>query len=386
MKYFSVVWAALFRRRSRAILTILSIAAAFLLFGLLDTVRSSFAVGNSADGAGRLISASRMSMQQPLPASLAGQMKTVPGVVDVASANWFGGVYQQPENQVVAVAVSPNYIDLYPEIVLPAAQRSVYEKTRTGAVVGAELARQYGWKVGDRIPLQSTLFAPKSGGNAWSFQISGIFHSKDPRQGGWDRMMLFHWDYFDEMNAFGPGTVHWYVIRVADPARADSVAHAIDRLSENSDHETKTQSEQSFQASFVKQMVNIGLIVTSIMGAVFFTLLLLTGNMMMQAIRERTSELAVMKTLGFTSRRLMAMVIGESVLLMLIGGSIGMGLVTLIAPKLAGASRGLMAHTGVGIEAWGVGLLLMLAIGVLVGLLPGMRAMRLNIVDALAEH
>ena len=386
MTYFGLVWAALFRHKVRTIFTLLSIATAFVLFGLLDTVRASFSTGTSADGAGRLISSSRMSMQQPLPAALASRIKAVPGVVDVASANWFGGFYQEPKNQVIAVAVSSNYVDLYPEIVLPAGQRSDYERTRTGAIVGVDLARQHGWKIGDRIPLQSTLFAPKSGGNAWTFEITGIFHSKDPRQGAWDRILLFHWDYFDEMNAFGPDTVHWYVVRVGDPNHADSVARAINALSENSDHETTTQSEQSYQASLVKQMVDIGLIVTSIMGAVFFTLLLLTGNMMMQAIRERTSELAVMKTIGFTSHRLMAMVIGESVLLLLIGGSIGMGLVTLIAPKLAEASRGLMSQHGVGIEAWGVGLLLMLVIGVLIGLLPGLRALRLNIIDALSGH
>jgi putative ABC transport system permease protein len=386
MSYLGLIWASLFRRKLRVILTIISIAAAFLLYGLLDTVRDAFSTGNSADGAGRLISASSMSVQQPLPIALKARIEAIPGISGVAAANWFGGIYQDTSNQVVAAAVTPEYIDLYSEIALDPQQRAVHEKTRDGAIVGVDLAREHGWKVGDRVPLQSTLFAPKTGDRAWTFVITGIFHSKDPRQGGLNNMFLFHWDYFDEMNAVGPGTAHWYVVRVADPDKADSVARAIDESTSNSDHETKTQTEQAFQAAFVKQMVNIGLIVTSIMGAVFFTLLLLTGNAMMQAIRQRTSELAVMKTIGFTNGSLMAMVVAEAVLLLLIGGSIGMALVTVIAPKMAAASRGLMSQDGVGAEAWIGALLLMVGIGVLVGLLPGLRAMRLNIIDALTRR
>jgi putative ABC transport system permease protein len=386
MSYFALIWASLFRRKLRTVLTIVSIAAAFLLFGLLDTVRVAFSTGNSADGAGRLISTSSLSIQQPLPIALKDRIARVPGVAGVAAANWFGGIYREPGNQVVSVAVTPEYIDLYPEIVLDPQQRAVYGKTRDGAVVGVDLAREHGWNVGDRIPLQSTFFAPKTGERAWTFVITGIFHSKDPRQGGWNDMFLFHWDYFDEMNAVGPGTAHWYVVRVADPAKADQVAHAIDGMTRNSDHETRTQAEQAFQAAFVKQMVNIGLIVTSIMGAVFFTLVLLTGNAMMQAIRQRTAELAVMKTIGFTNGSLMRMIVAESVLLLLIGGCAGMGLVAVIAPKMAAASRGLMSQNGLGAGAWGSALLLMLAIGVLVGLLPGLRAMRLNIISALGRH
>ncbi|MBN6104931.1 FtsX-like permease family protein [Xanthomonas sp. CFBP 8703] len=386
MSYFGLIWSSLFRRKLRTTFTIVSIAAAFLLFGLLDTVRVAFSTGKNADGAGRLISTSAMSMQQPLPIALKNRIGAIPGVAGVSAANWFGGIYQDPKNQVTSVAVSPEYVGLYPEIVLDSGQSAEYDKTRNGAIVGVNLARRYGWKIGDRIPLQSTLFAPKTGERAWQFVITGIFHSKDPRRGGWDDMFLFHWDYFDEMNAVGPGTSHWYVVKVADPANADRVARAIDQVTSNSDHETKTQSEQAFQAAFVKQMVNIGLIVTSIMGAVFFTLILLTGNTMMQAVRQRTSELAVMKTLGFTNGRLMAMVIAEAVILLLIGGGIGMLLVTVIAPKIAASSRGLMSQNGVGMEAWGSAVALMLLIGILVGFLPGLRAMRLNIIDALGRR
>jgi putative ABC transport system permease protein len=385
MKYLHLIWAALFRRKTRTILTLVSIIAAFLLFGLLDSVRVAFTAGNSVDGAGRLIVNSRMSMQQPLPESLGALYSKVPGVTGVATANWFGGVYQDPKNQVISFAVSPSYLDLYPELVLPADQRAMWDRTRTGAIVGAALARKFGWKIGDKIPLQSTIFPSKaSGGNTWTFDITGIFHAKDQRSAGREQMLMFHWKYFDENNAFGSGTVHWYVVKVANPDHADAVAKAIDALSTNSDHETKAQTEQAFQASFIKQLVNIGLIVMSIMGAVFFTLLLLTGNTMMQAVRERTSELAVLKTLGFSNRSVQAMVLAESVLLLLLGGVLGLGLVSVIVPSIGAASGGMIPVHGVSTNTWVLGLSLMLAIGVIVGWMPAWRAMRLNIVDALS--
>jgi len=181
MKYLHLIWAALFRRKSRTFLTLVSIIAAFVLFGLLDSVRVAFTAGNDVAGAGRLIVNSKMSMQQPLPESLGARIATVPGVAAVASANWFGGVYQDPKNQVVSFAVSPNYFDLYPELNLPADQRAIWDKTRTGAVVGAALAKRFGWKIGDKIPLQSTIFPSKASGNqTWTFDIVGIFHARDP--------------------------------------------------------------------------------------------------------------------------------------------------------------------------------------------------------------
>jgi len=385
MKYLHLIWAALFRRKTRTVLTLVSIIAAFVLFGLLNAVRMAFNAGDSVDGAGRLIVNSRMSMQQPLPESLGARIAAVPGVGAVASANWFGGVYQDPRNQVISFAVSPQYIDLYPEIVLPAPQRDAWERTRTGAIVGAALAKKYGWKVGDKIPLQSTIFPSKaSGGNTWTFDITGIFHAKSEQDAGREQLLLFHWKYFDENNAFGAGTVHWYVAKVADPQHADAVATAIDAISANSDHETRAQTEQAFQASFLKQLVNIGLIVVSIMGAVFFTLLLLTGNTMMQAVRERTSELAVLKTIGFSSRAVQAMVLAESVLLLVLGGVIGLAVVSLIVPGIDAASGGMLPVHDVGASTWALGLGLMLAIGLVVGWIPAWRAMRLNIVDALS--
>jgi putative ABC transport system permease protein len=385
MKYFHLIWAALFRRKSRTFLTLVSIVAAFVLFGMLDSVRLAFTAGDSVAGAGRLIVNSKMSMQQPLPESLGARIAAVPGVAAVASSNWFGGVYQDPKNQVISFAVSPDYFDLYPELTLPAEQRAAWDRTRTGAVVGAALAKRFGWKIGDKIPLQSTIFPSKASGNStWTFDIVGIFHAKDPRDAGREQMMMFHWKYFDENNAFGSGTVHWYVVKVRDPAQSDAVAKAIDAVSANSDHETKAQTEQAFQASFIKQLVNIGLIVSAIMGAVFFTLLLLTGNTMMQAVRERTSELAVLKTIGFSSGSVLAMVLAEGVLMLLLGGVVGLALVSAIVPALSAASGGMLPVHAMAGSTWLAGVLLMVLIGVVVGLPPAWRAMRLNIVDALS--
>ena len=386
MKYLHLIWAALFRRKARTILTLVSIAAAFLLFGMLDAVRTSFdQAGQSANGAERLQTGSKLSFIQTLPQSLQAQIAQVPGVAAVTYANWFGGAYQDPHNQVFSFAVAPNYLDLYPEAELDPAARKKFDATRTGAVVGEALARRFHWKVGDKVPLQSTIFPNREGSKNWSFDIVGIMHAKDKKSGGfYDQMFLLHWKYFDETTPYNRGTVGWYVSRVSDVNQADRVAKAIDAISANSDHETRTQTEQAATANWMKQLADIGLIVGSIMGAVFFTLLLLSGNTMMQAVRERTSELAVLKTIGFSSRSVLAMVLAESVLLLLLGGVLGLGLATALVPMLSARSGGMLNLPGVGAGSWTLGVVLMVAIGLLVGALPALRAMRLNIVDALA--
>ena len=385
MKYLHLIWAALFRRKTRTILTLVSIIAAFLLFGLLDAVRISFEqAGQSAVGAERLQTGSRLSFIQTLPLSLESRIAAVDGVEAVTYANWFGGAYQDPHNQIFSFAVAPNYIDMYPEIAISPEQRKAFDTTPNGAVVGAVLAQKYGWKIGDKIPLQSTIFPNKEGSKNWSFDLVGILHSTDEKNSWYDQMFLLHWKKFDETTPYNRGTVGWYVTRVADANQADRVAKAIDALSANSDHETKTQTEQAAMASWMKQVADIGLIVTSIMGAVFFTLLLLTGNTMMQAVRERTSELAVLKTIGFSNASVLALVLAESVLLLLLGGLIGIGLVAILAPAITANSNGMLNLPAVGPSSWLLGVALMLAIGLVIGALPALRAMRLNIVDALA--
>jgi len=386
MKYLHLVWASLFRRKTRTLLTLVSIIAAFLLFGLLDAVRTSFnQAGQSANGAQRLQTGSKLSFIQTLPQSLEVQIAAVPGVKTVTYANWFGGAYQDPHNQVFSFAVAPNYLDVYPEIVVGAAERKAFAETRTGALVGERLAQKYKWKVGDKIPMQSTIFPDKEGSKNWSFDVVGILHSSDKKSGGFfDQMFLLNWKYFDETTPYNRGQAGWYVTRVADVSQADRVAKAIDAISANSDHETRTQTEQAATASWMKQLADMGLIVGSIMGAVFFTLLLLSGNTMMQAVRERTSELAVLKTIGFSNLSVLAMVLAESVLLLLLGGVAGLGLASLLIPVVTAGSGGTLNLPVVGADSWVLGLALMAGIGLLVGSLPAWSAMRLNIVDALA--
>ncbi len=388
MKYLHLIWASLFRRKTRTILTLVSIVAAFLLFGLLDAVRTSFTqAGQSANGAQRLQTGSKLSFIQLLPQSLEARLEQVPGVKTVTYANWFGGAYQDPHNQVFSFAVAPNYLDVYPEMSVSAADRKAFADTRTGVLIGEGLATRFHWKVGDRIPMQSTIFPDKSGSKNWVFDVSGIIHSTDKRASGFfDQMLLLHWTYFDDTTPYNRGAVGWYVTRVADVNQADRVAKAIDALSANSDHETRTLTEQAATASWMKQFADIGLIVSSIMGAVFFTLMLLSGNTMMQAVRERTGELAVLKTIGFSNTSVLAMVLAESMLLLVLGGVVGIGLAGLFIPVISQGSNGMLSLPPVGASSWALGIALMLAIGALVGALPAWSAMRLNIVDALARR
>jgi putative ABC transport system permease protein len=385
MKYLHLILSALLRRKTRTVFTLLSVLAAFLLFGLLDSVRSAFAnASNDVAGVDRLITVSKISFTLSLPKSLLERIGALPGVTQVSYANWFGGIYQDPKNFFANEAVAQNFLDLFPEWQLSAAERAAFRNTRTGAVVGERLAKKFNWKLGDKIPLQATIFPQKNGSNNWTFDLVGIFHEIDPKQRDQEDVLFFNWDYFDEARAFGNGSVGWYQTRVADRNAAGRVAQAIDALSENSDHESKTQTEQAFNASFVSQFADVGLIVAAIMGAVFFTLVLLTGNTMAQAVRERIPELAILKTIGFSNRSVLALVLTESVVLIVLGGTVGLLLAQVAVDALSSSLGGMLPMSSVGREIWLRGLALMALIGLLVGALPARRGMRLRIVDALA--
>ncbi len=383
MKYLHLIWAALFRSKTRTSLTLLSVVTAFLLFGMLDSVRVAFNAGTNVAGYDRLIVASRLSITQMLPYSLTSQIEATPGVKKSVYAAWFGGYYRDPKDFFPNFSVGPNFFDLYPEYEISPAQLKAFADTRDGAVVGESLAKQHGWKIGDTIPLQATIF-PTKGGNAWPLKLVGTFKVKDQKRRGEEKQLVFNWKYFDEANDFVKSRVGWYIIKLDDPSKGTQVARAIDAISENSDHETKTQTEQAFNQAFVKQFADIGLIVTAIMAAVFFTLLLLTGNTMAQAVRERIPELAVLKTIGFSNRSVLWLVLAESMLLVVLGGLIGLGIAGLLIAGVSAASGGMIQLDTVPAETWAIGIGLMLAIGLVVGLLPALRAMRLNIVDALA--
>ena len=386
MKYFHLIWAALFRRKTRTMLTLFSVMAAFLLFGLLDSVRVAFTGGGgSVTGADRMTVTSRFSIIQGLPMSLASQIEAVPGVKTLTWSNWFGGYYQEPKNRMVNIAIGDNFFQVFPELILSPEQHKAFDDTRTGAIVGETMAKRFNWKIGDKVPIAGAIFPNKATGEtSWSFDLVGIFHIADEKQRGGEQQMFFHWKYFDEANSFGSGEAGWYTVKLAEGAKPDEVAKAIDALSANSDHETKTQTEAAFAQSFLKQVGDIGLIVSAIMVAVFFTLLLLTGNTMAQAVRERTSELATLKTIGFTDRSVLGLVFGEAVLLILFGGLLGLGLAALLLPGISKGTGGALPFQSIGASTWAIGIALMVLIGFLVGVLPALRAMRLKIVDALA--
>lgn len=387
MGYLTLFASGLLRKKGRMALTLLSIITAFVLFGFLDGVRTIFTQGISTAGLSRLVVASKFSIIQSLPYSQRAQIERVKGVESVCANVWFGGIYQDPKNFFATIATTPRqYLDMYPEVVLPPAQKKAFLSTRTGAIIGEPLAKRFHFKIGDKIPLTSTIWPDKSNKTTWTFNLVGIFHARNEEGERYENQMLFHYKYLDEGRLYGNGTVSWYTVKIADPARSGRIAQTIDKLFANSDSETKTQSAKEFNLSFAKQIGNTGLIVSGIMGAVFFTILLLTGNTMSQGVRERIPEFGVMKTLGFPNGTVLAMVMLESLAMMLIGGISGLGAAAALMPAITSHFPLDIPHLHVTAGSWLLGLGIMIVIGAAVGLQPALRAMRLRIVDALAER
>jgi putative ABC transport system permease protein len=383
MKFFPLVWAALWRKRPRTIYTMASIVVAFLLFGLLQAVNVAFNRGVEVAGADRLVTAGKYTFTEILPAAYNQRILSIPGVRRVAMASWFGGIYKDERNFFPRLPVDhTTYLDVYPEIIVDPKAREALNNTRTGALVGRGLAEKYGWKIGDRIPIQATIWPRKGGGNTWEFDLVGFMDGKDDAARAQTEFFLFRHDYFDEARQFGQGLVGWYVVQVKDPAESARVAAAIDKEFANSPKETRTDSEKAFNQAFVKQMGDIGLIISSIIGAVFFTLLFLTGNTMMQSVRERIPELAVLKTLGYGDQRVLSLVLAESLLLCVVAALIGLLAAWLLLPSLASSLPGI----GMKAEVIITGVALAVLLALIVGLPPALRAMRLEIVNALAEH
>lgn len=384
MKYLHLVWAGLFRKKVRTVLTLLSVVVAFLLFGLLQSVNEAFSAGAEQARADRLITNSRYSIIEMLPISYLPQIESVPGVKNVAFASWFGGSYQDRPAQFGVFPVDPErYLRTVPEIVLPPAQLERWRATRDGAIVGRSLAERYGWQPGDRVTLVADIWPQRDGSNEWNFEIAGIYTSPGSEQN--EGAFLFQWEFFDEARQFARGTVGWFVIQVEDPDLAENVAQAVDALFANSSNETKTQTEKAFAQGFARQFGDVGLIVTSILGAVFFTILVLTGNTMAQAVRERIPELAILKTLGFSDRAVLGLVVAEALVLILLGGLLGLALAAGALGALGAALAG-FGLQGISASVVSSGVIVMVVLGLVVGLPPAWRAMRLKVVDALGGH
>ena len=380
MKFLPLVWKNLFRRKVRTFFTVLSIVVAFVLYSYLAAIQLAFGMGVDLAGTDRLLVIHKVSFIQTLPESYKGRIEAVDGVADVSSTTWFGGIYQEPRNFFPQFAVeAESYLRLYPEIVLSDAAREAWLRNRTGVIVGRVTADRFGWEVGDRIPLQGTIWRTRSG-PTWEFTIDGIFETDDP---GSNPSMFLHHEYLAEANSAGARAVSQYIIRIADPALANEVAAAVDARFANSPAETKTSTEQALAQSLANQMGNIGAIMTAILTAVFFTVLIVTANTMAQSIRERTSEIAVLKTLGFTDRRVLAIVLVESVALAVAGGAIGLGLGSLLTGF--GDPSGFLAVFFVPPRDLVIGGALVILLGFASGVVPGLQATRLRIVDALRK-
>jgi putative ABC transport system permease protein len=382
VKYFPLLWAALWRKKTRTFLTLFSIAVAFLLFGVLETIDYAFAHPDAgAAGADRLITTNKYSITLPLPFSATQQIASLAGVSSVTWLTWFGAYYQEAKNFIFAIPVDvDSYLKVHSEeISVDPKVLATYRQTRTAALVNGALMKKYGWKVGDKLPLHSTIWTRQQDGSLnWTFDIVGTFDSTDPTQ---NSTLLFHYEYFDEGRSFGRGTVGWFEVRIKDPLDATPMAQRIDALFANSSNETKTQPSKDFIVAFIKQRGDIAFVLHAILGAVFFALLFLTGNTMMQSLRERIPELAVLKTLGFTDRRITTLLLAESLLLCVSAALIGLLLSYALLPTVQTALQGVELSGGMLLP----GIFVAVALALIVGLPPAIRANRLQIADALAD-
>jgi putative ABC transport system permease protein len=373
------------RHRLRASLMIVCIVTAFAIFGVLASIERSVDSGQDLAAADRLVVVNKINFSQPLPIAYVDRVRAIEGVQQVTHVNWFGGYYQDPKNSVVALAVDPvSYMKVYgAELDISPDARQSFIRERTGALVGEAMARKWGWKVADTVPIANNIFSQKNGSQSWDFTIVGIFKGKKPEVD--TNFMVFQYDYFDESRAFGQGQIGWMVLRTISPAVNDRVARTIDQTFANSAYETSTETEKALDKAFVAQFGNIKLIMVLVVGAAFVTILLIVGNTLMMSVRERTREIGVLKSLGFPASRILKLVLGEAVLLALIGGLQGLGWAALFLFSVRDSVGGLVPQNPISPEVALTGLALMLGFGIVTGLIPALVAMRLRVGAALGR-
>ncbi len=378
MKFRGLIFANLFRKKIRLLLTVGSFAVALFLFAFLAAVKGAFSRGVDVAGADRLVVINRVTIMRPVPLAYRDRMARIPGVKAITHNNWFGGVYQDEKNFFPQFVIDvENQRQVFPELIVPEDQWQTFLKDRQGAIVGARTAKRFGWKIGDRIPIKNSFFS-----GTWEFNIDGIYHGKERKDD--ETQFWFQWDYYEErVPERLKGMVGWYVLRVDHPDDAPRIAKAIDAEFSNSPYETKTETESAFAAGWVKQFGNIEFLIVTIGTVVFFTLLLVTGNTMAISVRERTAELGVLKALGYSDRFVLLLVLAEVLLIALLGGALGLSLAKLAIPGLNALLSGLLPYVILPASALLAGIAFALAVGVVSGLLPALGAMRLRVVDAL---
>jgi putative ABC transport system permease protein len=379
MKFSRLIFANLFRKKVRLILTIGSFAVALFLFAFLSIVRGAFLGNAELASANRLITINRTSIINLIPLSYKDKIQRIPGVTYVTHNNWFGGVYQNENNFFPQFVIDPeSQRQVFPELVVADEQWATFLKDRQGAIAGAKTAKRFGWKIGDRIPIKTTLY----GGGAWEFNLDGIYHGTRAQDD--ETQFWFQWDYFEEkVPDRVKGQTGWYVIRIDKPEEAPRIGKAIDTEFANSPNETKTEAESAFAANWVKQFGNIQFLIVTIGAVVFFTLLLVTGNTMAISVRERTSELAVLKAIGYSDRAILFFVLTESLVIALFGGLLGLLLAVVATPVLGTLLASILPNLVLPGSVLAVGLIVALVVGIVAGLLPGIGAMRMRVVNAL---
>ncbi len=376
------------RNKLRLVLNTFAIIIAFLLFGVLGSINNAFNAGIELSADDRLVVVNKINFTQPLPVSYVAKIRAVEGVKQATHANWFGAYVEGSKTFFAGFAVDPeSYLDVYADFVtVDGNQRQSWQQNRQGVLVGEKLAQTYGWKVGDRIPISSNIFSKADGSHVWDMVVEGIFTGAESQAD--TNYLLFHYKYFIETQTFGSDWVGWIVLNTTDPALNDQVANAIDDQFANSFHETETSSEKQFNKSFLEQLGSIGLIIMSVVAAAFFTLLLIVGNSMALAIRERTREIAVLKTLGFSAKHVFRLVLSESLLLAALGGILGLLLAQVLvqgisqAPQIKNMLPNLVLTSDIFIQA----IVYIAVLGLITGIVPAYRAMQLNIVDALSRR
>jgi putative ABC transport system permease protein len=380
MKFSRLIWANLIRKKARLVLTIGSFAVALFLFALLGVVNDAFSRGADVVSANRLVTINRTSIINTIPLSYRDEILRIPGVKYITHNNWFGGVYQDPKNFFPQFVIDPdNQRQVFPELIVPDDQWNTFLKDRQGAIVGLDTMKRFGWKIGDRIPISTTIYG--LAGKPFEFDIDGVYHGA--KRGDDQTQFWFQWEYFKESvpNAI-KGQVGWYVIRIANPDDAPRIAKAIDNSYLNSPYETKTETESAFQQGWVKQFGNIKFLITSIGTVVFFTLLLVTGNTMAISVRERTNELGVLKAIGFPDRAVLGFILSESMVIALTG-CVGLLLALVLIPWISHLLAGLLPPLLVTGKTLAYGVIAAVVVGFASGILPAYGAMRMRVVTAL---
>ena len=384
MNDFYLIIKNITRKKLRLALTLFSIFIAFTIFGAITALKSSLDSGIDMSADNRLVVVNKINFTVSIPYAYVNKIQAIDGVKDLTHANWFGGYYQEPSAQIMSFAVDPeSYFQVFDELLVEPTNFQTWLNNQTGMLVGERLAKVYGWKVGDRVPISSNIFSQKTGGQTWEFTVDGIFRAEDLKVD--TGYMVFHYKYFRETNSYGGDNVGWLTLTTTDAGLNESVAKAIDDSFANSGAETETSTEKAFNKAFLEQIGNIGLIIFGVVFMAFFTILIVVGNTMVLAIRERTNEIAVLKTLGFTSMRIFNMVLAESLLLAFIGGLLGLTAAHLIvqamSDQLAKFLPNIAVDQGVVVQA----LMYMTLLGLITGIMPALNALRLNIVTAFSR-